>query len=248
MLFISIIIIGLILAGITYGILFVFERSSFLTDTDIEDEKRKLSEYEQRWSPVEVYSVKGTRFYSIVKTKDNRYFLVNHLSPKFSAINIFKKVDKWYAYAIDKSDAERLQEKNPLDYTMIGFATVNGLLGIAVSRYKVARDYWLTNRLAICVFILLALIGLVVGVIRMTRSVNEFKRKEKKLFINSKQSVIKLKSNQKHILYYWLVWLVSFYWLPVALYIKILFISMIFEEYVVRLYSSIGKVKKKKFR
>ncbi|GAX47366.1 hypothetical protein [Pseudolactococcus reticulitermitis] len=246
MIFVILAIIGLFLWGTTYGILFVLKKTSFFSDRS-EEEVIKLDEYRQKWSPVDIYSVTGTRFYSIIKTKDDHYFLVNHFSPKFSAINLFRKVDKWHAVSISKLDAERLQEKTLYDYTMIGVATVSTLLAIYVSNYKVTWHFWFTNKLAVSLFIFLALIGIIIGVIRMAKSIDKFKAKEKDLFINAKRSIIKLKSNQKYILYLYLGWLLMFYWLPISLHMKIILVPIVFEEVVVRLYSSIGKVRKKKF-
>lgn len=110
MIFVVLVIIGLFLWGMTYGIVFVLKKRLFFSDRS-EEEARQLAEYRQKWSPVTLYSVKGTRFYSIIKTNDNHYFLVNHFSPKFSAINLFRKIDKWHAVSISETEAKRLQEK-----------------------------------------------------------------------------------------------------------------------------------------
>lgn len=246
MIFVVLVIIGLFLWGITYGIVFVLKKRLFFSDRS-EEEARQLAEYRQKWSHVTLYSVKGTRFYSIIKTKDNHYFLVNHFSPKFSAINLFRKIDKWHAVSISETEAERLQEKKPYDYTMIGVVTFSTLLAICVSNYHTAWQYWFTNKFAVYSFTFLALIGIAIGFIRMMRSINKFQLQEKSILMNARKSHVKIKSNQKYILFFYLAWLLQFYWIPISLAYKSIFISIVFEEIVVRLYSSIGKVRKKKF-
>ena len=81
----------------------------------------------------------------------------------------------------------------------------------------------------------------------MMRSINKFQLQEKSILMNARKSNVKIKSNQKYILFFYLAWLLQFYWIPISLAYKSIFISIVFEEVVVRLYSSIGKVRKKKF-
>lgn len=244
MLFIVLIGVSLILIGIGYGSIWLINKTTEKSFYFENEEKKKI-EYAKKWSPVKFYAVKGTKFYSVVKTKEDKFFLINHFSPKLSAINPFTKVDKWQGVQISIEESQKIIDKAPYDYTMMGVATITTLLAIYVSKNSVAWGYWFTNRYAMILFALFALIGLTIGVMRMQINIKNFQ--EKKLLMSREIKILTIKSHQKYRLYIFIAWLIQFYWIPISMEMKFIFTSIVFEEALVRVYSTIGKVKMKKF-
>lgn len=241
---IFVVLLGFVLffAGLTWVIVYFVNKNQLVDKIDEFVEKNE-AQTKRDWSPITITAVKGTKYYSIIKTVDDKYFLVKHLPIR----NVFKRVATWKGYEISQEFSEKMVDLDAKDFSLLALGGTFSGAYLLMRHFADEKDItWSTDSKLLLLYLSVVILGSIIGMLRVKNSIKNFEENYKIKEQGLRVIPLKIKSHQHFLPLVLIVLLLITIVVPLPFWFRMVSQFGISQEIIPRLISTIGKERKKR--